>query len=86
MPAILELADGIRHVLDGPVRDIQRQRHAVWILIAKGNEPVDRLRRTLNIDRQSLLGIVSWRTIRQKMWLSKMYIRQSVFVGNAHRR
>ena len=67
MQATVEIAGGILHVSDGPVRDIQRQRYPVWISVAEKNERIDRLGRTVNINRQGLLIIIprSYRQIKK---------------------
>ena len=66
IPAIVKITGSILHVIDCPVCHFQRQRQRFRIAIAKENQGINRLRTTLDVERQCLVVIVSWGAIRQK--------------------
>src|ERR1700678_3777505 len=63
---VVEIASAVLHVGDRPLRHLDRQLQALGIAIVKKNQRGDGLRTALNVKRQSLVVVVSWRSIRKK--------------------
>ena len=63
---IIKISSTVLHVFNGPLRDLNCERKARRIAILKENQRVYRLRTALNIDRQSLIVVISGSSVAQK--------------------
>ena len=63
---IIEVTSAVLHIGDCPQGNLRRQWQCLWVFVGKQDKSIDCLRGALNIQRQSLIVVVSWRAIAQE--------------------